>query len=288
MDSCGPDRSGRDEADMEPMILRDAGNPQRIRRATDDLTSGLGLWRLAWALAHGDITERYRGSVLGPIWLTLSTALMLGMLGVLYAKLFRIDLAAYLPWLTASLVIWNILSQSITEACITMTSAEGVIRQMPLPYTLHALRMVFRNALVAVHNLPLIPIVLALFGIFPGWGALMAVPGLILLAFTVFCAGLLFGAVCARFRDIPPIVASVMQIAFFMTPIIWKPELVGHWQPWLPLNPFYSMMEIVRGPLLGTPFMLSAWIASLVYSGLLALAAFALFARFRNRIAFWV
>ncbi len=287
MAACGPDRT-EGEAIGEPVIMHDAGNPQRLQRAVDDLSSGFGLWRLAWALASGDIKERYRGSVLGPLWLTLSTALMLGMLGVLYAKLFRIDLASYLPWLSASLVIWGVLLQSVNDACITMTSSEGVIRQMPLPYTLHALRAVFRNALVAAHNLPLILIVLALFGIMPGWEALMAIPGLILLAFCAFWAGLLFGAVCARFRDIPPIIASIMQIAFFMTPIIWKPELVGHWQPWLPLNPFYSMMEIVRAPLLGRPFPLIEWVASLVYSGLLGVAAFALFARFRNRIAFWV
>ena len=96
---------------------------------------------------------------------------------------------------------------------------------MPLPYSVHALRTVFRNAVVAAHNLPLIVVVFVIFGVQPGWGALWAILGLLLLAINVFWGSLLLGLLCARFRDIPPIVASVMQIAFFLTPVIWKPEM---------------------------------------------------------------
>ena len=42
-----------------------------------------------------------------------------------------------------------------------------------------------------------------------------------------------------------------MQLAFFLSPVIWKPDMLGHWEPLLPINPFYALMETVRGPLMG-------------------------------------
>lgn len=268
--------------------LYDAAIPRRAARAGDDLRQGLIRWRLAWALARSDVIHRYRGSVLGPIWLTMSTAVMLAALGFLYAKLFQMEIEAYLPWLAVSLIVWNIMAQVSAEACTTLTGAEGIIRQMPLPYSVQALRTVLRNALVAAHNLPLIVVVFLIFGVSPGWGALWAIPGFVLLAVNAFWASLFLGVVCARFRDIPPIVASIVQIAFFVTPVIWKPELVRSWAPYLPLNPFFSLMEIVRGPIMGTAVPPTVWVAALLYTLLLWAVAQAFFTRFRSRIAFWV
>lgn len=266
----------------------DAGTPRRRERAIEDLLTGLARWRLAWALARGDIMHRYRGSVLGPLWLTISTAVMLAALGLLYAQLFRMDVAQYLPWLAVSLIVWNIIAQVVNEAALSLTAVDGVIRQMPLPYSVHALRVVLRNGVVAAHNLPLIAVIFAIFGIAPGWVALLALPGFLLIGVAAFSASILLGMVCARFRDIPPIVSSVMQLAFFVSPVIWKPEMVGHWQPLLPINPFFAVMETVRAPLMGETGGALVWVMALVWTGLLAAVAWVFFVRFRGRIAFWV
>jgi lipopolysaccharide transport system permease protein len=272
-----------------PIVFEhDAAVPRHGERAKQDLLGGFRRWRLAWALARTDITLRYRGSVLGPLWVTLSTAVMLVGLGLLYAKLFKIDVTVYMPWLAVSLILWNMISQAVSEATTTITGAEAVVRQMPLPYSVHALRTVFRNAVVAAHNLPLIAAVFLVFGVSPGWGLLWAIPGLVLLMINVFWGSLLLGLLCARFRDIPPIVGSVMQIAFFMTPVIWKPQLVGHWEPWLPINPFFAIMETMRGPIMGTGASLTVWVSAIFYTALVWVVAQAFFTRFRNRVAFWV
>jgi lipopolysaccharide transport system permease protein len=145
-----------------------------------------------------------------------------------------------------------------------------------------------RNALFAAHNLPLILVVFLLLGILPGWGALLALPGLVVLAVNAFAAALLLGMLCARFRDIAPIVGSVMQLAFFVTPVIWKPELLGP-QAWLlPLNPFHAVMETVRAPLLGAGGGVWIWASALFWTALHGALAFGFFVRFRGRVAFWV
>jgi lipopolysaccharide transport system permease protein len=254
----------------------------------DDLWLGWQQRRLAGALAWLDTRNRYRGSILGPFWLTLSTAVMVGGLGLLYSTLFKMDLKTYLPFLAVSLLLWNTLNQIVAEACTTFTSAEAIIRQMRLPYSVHISRTVLRNIISASHSLPLIFIVFLFCGHMPGWEVLIAVPGLILLTINAVAGAFLLGTLCARFRDIPPIVTNIMQLAFFLSPILWKPELLGPNQFWLILNPFYVIMEVVRGPLVEGGTALLVWVSATFYTVALATTAWALFVRFRRRIAFWV
>lgn len=273
---------------VTPVSFFDAAAPNRRERARADLREGLLRWRLAWVLARSDITHRYRGSVLGPLWMTFSTAIMLLCLGLLYSKLFNLEIAVYLPWLGVSLIVWNVIAQVFSDAGNTLTSAEGIIRQMPVPYTVQALRTVFRNMVVAAHNLPLIAVVFYMFDYAVSWWALWSLLGLLLLCVNAFWLSLWLGILCARFRDIPPIIASLVQVAFFATPVIWKPELIQEWQPYLPINPFFAIMEVVRGPLLGDSVPLFVWAMALIYTALIWAVAQAFFVRFRGRVAFWV
>ena len=270
------------------LYVADAARPRRLERALEDLSTGFARWRLAAALARLDIRNRYRGSVLGPFWLSLSTAIMVVALGLLYSTLFTLPLGEYLPYLAVGLIVWGLVSQTVTDACDSLISAEGIIRQLPLPYTVHALRCVFRNAAVAAHSLPLIVVVFAVFGHLPGPEALLSFVGLALVGANAFALAIVLGMVCARFRDIPPIVGSVLQLAFFMSPVLWKPELLGDRRVWLPLNPFYTLMETVRGPLVegGAPGVV--WASAIGFTLVSCALAFAFFVRFRSRIAFWV
>lgn len=273
----------------ELVLLSDPSQGARQRLAWLDFQGGLSLWRLAVVLGWLDIRLRYRGSVLGPFWLTLSTGVMVGALGVLYSTLFKMELHDYLPYLALSLVLWGFLSGLITDACACFQASEGLIRSVRLPFTLYALRVIVRNVLVLAHNVLVIAVVYAWFSIWPGWHALLALPGLLVWVVDGVACCLLLGAVCARFRDIPPIVGSVLQIAFFISPIIWKPELLtGAGAQWLLFNPFYTLLEVVRAPLLGGVASAAVWASALGYSVLLLLAAWLLFVRVRNRLSFWV
>ncbi len=254
-----------------------------------DLVDGAALWRLALTLGWLDIRLRYRGSVLGPLWLTLSTAVMVAALGLLYSTLFRMNLHEYLPFLALSLVLWNFVAALVGDACVAFTQAEGLIRSVRMPFTLYALRSVVRNVLVLGHNVIVIVAVFAIFATWPGSAALAALPALLVWLIDSLAATLLLGCFCARFRDIPPIVASVMQIAFFISPVIWRPELLsGRARALLPLNPFYTLLEILRGPLLGSLPGPAIWASAIGYSLLLCGLTWLLFARARGRLAFWV
>jgi lipopolysaccharide transport system permease protein len=261
----------------------------RNRWAVADIAAGARLWRLAWALGWLDIRLRYRGSMLGPFWLTISTGVMVAALGVLYSTLFKIELREYLPFLALSQVLWGFLAALVSEACTTFTDAEGVIRSVRMPFFVFSLRALIRNIVVLGHNIVVIVVVFAIFTMWPGWEAFLAIPGLLIWVVDALALTLLLGAFCARFRDIQPIVNSVMQIAFFMTPVIWKPDqLAASAIAKLPLNPFFDLLEIVRGPILGSDVSGMTWVGAIVYSVVLLAISWAFFVRARGRVTFWI
>jgi len=256
-----------------------------------DVGEALKLWPLVWTLSLFDIRLRYRGSMLGPFWLTLSTAIMVGAMGFLYAALFHQNISHYLPYLTISLVLWTFISTITSEGSTCFTQAEGMIRAMRMPHALHAARVVVRNLLVLAHNVVVIVLVFGIFRVVPNADAFSLLPAILLWGVDAFAICLLLGVFGARFRDIPPIVGSVMQIAFYLTPIMWNPNMLaqrGLAPMFVQLNPFYDLLEILRGPVLGEALNVGAWYAALGYSAVLVALAGAVFVAARPRIPYWV
>jgi ABC-type polysaccharide/polyol phosphate export permease len=262
--------------------------PSNLARALDDLFVGFRKSWLWMELASRDIGLRYRGSMLGPFWMTISTIIMISSMGFLYAKLFHQDAASYLPYLTVGLVIWNFAAGVVTEGCGTFTSVQGLIQQVPMPYSIHAYRLVYRNILVLAHSFVIIPAVMYIFGISPSWRIFWVVPALLVLAVNGAWCSILFGMVSARFRDVPPIVSSFLTVIFFLTPIMWPPSALGAWQHIGELNPLFAAIDVVRAPILGQAVAPHSWLVLIATTVIGCLVTFAIFVRFRSRIAFWV
>ncbi|HQT47301.1 MAG TPA: ABC transporter permease [Acidocella sp.] len=295
MNMIVPDREKAEiphQAELRQVVISASRDVlSRMRMAAADLRETLRLWPLVWTLSVMDIRLRYRGSLLGPFWLTLSTGVMIAAIGFVYSRLFHQNISEYLPFLTISLVLWNFVSTTTAEGCLSFTQAEGTIRAMRMPLSLHAARVVVRNLLVVAHNIVVIIIVFALFRTTPSLAAFSIIPACLLWAIDALALTLILGAVGARFRDIPPIVGSIMQIAFYVTPIIWSPTMLAHRGLSVVLvewNPFYALIEVVRGPLLGQALEPVVWEIALGFSAVLALLAVAIFTRARPRIAYWL
>jgi lipopolysaccharide transport system permease protein len=291
-DMAGPGTPAADTAPTARLVIAASHSwRERLRLAAADLADTARLWPLVWTLSMFDIRLRYRGSMLGPLWLTLSTAIMVGAIGFLYARLFHQNVTAYLPFLTISLVLWNFISTVASEATTCFTQADAMIRSMRMPHSMHAARVVMRNTLVLGHNVVVVAVVFALLGTRPGLDCFTLLPAFLLWLADAFAAGLLLGLFGARFRDIPPIVASVMQIAFYVTPVMWNPAMLAHRglaRAFIDLNPFYAVLEIVRGPLLGLPLDPAAWHLAIVYSLGLFFITGLIFVRARPRLPYWL
>ena len=168
-------------------------------------------------LGWQDIRRRYRRSVLGPFWLTISMGVLVAVLGTLYGTLLKVEFAQYVPYLALGFIVWTLISGLITDGCIAFTGAESIIKQTNLPLSVHVYRMVWRNLLIFCHNAAIFVVVAAFFSIWPGWTGLLALPGLVLLCLNGMWMGLFLESSRPASGDVPPIVASVVRIAFFVT-----------------------------------------------------------------------
>lgn len=88
---------------------------------------------LAWSLAWHDVVSRYRGSVLGPFWITLSMGLMVLGIGFLYANLFRIPIDEFIPFVAIGIVFFGVINGVVNEGCQTFVQASGMLSQTSLP-----------------------------------------------------------------------------------------------------------------------------------------------------------
>lgn len=272
----------RDEAADFPLP------PSRAALAWRDLASGFAKSWMWTALAVQDVKLRYRGSALGPFWLTISTAIMVAAMGLIYARLFHTTTAVYVPYLTLGLVVWQFLANTIVEGCDTFIRQQSVIQQVPIPFSIQAYRLVARNFIVLAHTIVIVPVVLAIWGIAPGWRLLEVIPAVALLAVNGVWISLLLGLVSTRFRDVPPIVSSFLQVVFFLTPAIWPIDALGEWRGVATWNPLFAAIDVVRSPVLGAAPAESSWFLLIAWTVLGSLVTFALFARFRSRIAYWI
>src|SRR3979409_2462430 len=262
--------------------------PTRAAAAWDDLIEGMSRSWMWSAMATQDIKMRYPGVLLGPVLLTITMVIMVAAMGVIYARMFNMEITRYLPFLTVGLVIWSFVSTVIIEGCQTFLSAQNVITQVRMPFSVHAWRTVYRNLIVLAHNAVIIPLVLIIFSVPVGWTVIFIVPALVLLTVNGIWVSILLGMISARYRDVPPIVMSFVQVIFFVTPIFWPPEALGIWMQALPLNPLFAAVDVVRAPLLGSAPLTYSWPVLLIITVIGCIATFAMFAKFRPRITYWI
>jgi ABC-type polysaccharide/polyol phosphate export permease len=236
-----------------------------------------------------EIKQRYARSVLGPFWLTLNTLIMVTAMGPLYGTLFNQPVGEYFTYLVTSIVSWGLVSALINEACSAFTGNVGFIQQVKKPYSIYVLKLIWRNLLVFAHSFVAI---IAVYLFFPpkfGWESFGFLLGIALLAINGFWMSYLLGIICARFRDVPQIVNSLIGVSFFVTPIMWKVENIGPTRQWAAkLNPFYHMIEVVRRPLVESEI---PWVSVAVLV-VMAIVGFAItipfFAKFRGRLSYWL
>ena len=240
------------------------------------------------SLGWQDIKQRYRRSALGPFWITLSLGVTVVMMGFLYAKLFKQDIRLYLPYLATGMVIWSLISTIVNESAAVFIQAEGIIKQIPMPFGIHILRMIWRNVIIFFHNMVVVLVILVFFKINPSWNIVFFPVAILLIIINGYWVGILLGILGTRFRDIAQIVTSIVQILFFLTPVMWTASSVGKKIWVINYNPLYHVFNIARNGLLGGRLPIQSWGIVLLMTVVGWVLAFRMLVRYRSRIAYWL
>ncbi|MEV6897852.1 ABC transporter permease [Amycolatopsis sp. NPDC051372] len=302
------------------MPLPPASDRKTFSRAIADIKEGLAARQLWTHLGWQDIKQRYRRSVIGPFWITISQAVIALGLGLLYSQLFNLPIQVFLPYISTGFIIWGFIQGCLSEGMETFIANEGMIKQLPAPLSVYVLRTVWRQTLLLAHNMIVYFVLLIIFfGALDGpyslgtktgacvpdkfchpglsWNIFLAIPGFLLLGLTACWAALLLGIISTRFRDIPQVINSLIQLLFYGTPIVWPVDQLESggardsvsWAlPFIKANPLYHYMQVTRAPLLGEAVSWTSWVVvgSLTIVGwALALVAMR---NYRSRVSYWV
>lgn len=259
-----------------------------LRAGSGDVLGSASSWRVWWMLARNDIARRYRRSLLGPFWLSLSTGAMVVGLGIVYSTIFRTDIHTYLPFLAASFVFWSFMSTTVTESCNAFSEAEDVIKQIDLPRYIFVQRVIIRNLIVLAHNVVIIPLTMLVMLFVPGEFSALSLLGVAITVVNLSWLGTLVALISIRFRDVPVIVQNVMQLGFFITPVMFRPSQLPPDHPLVTLNPFAVLLDLMRAPLLGSIPPLSSYVAMFVLAFFGWAIALIAVGRFGRRVVYWL
>jgi ABC-2 type transport system permease protein len=276
----------------EPVVptLPDVPGSRSWSRAFGDLGHGWRQRSLWGYLGWQDIKQRYRRSVLGPLWISISMGVIATAMGILYGTLFGEPIQTFLPYVATGLLIWNFINGCILEGSEVFIANEGLIRFLPAPISLHVYRLLWRQTLFFLHNLVIWLLLVIIFPQPLSASVLLAIPAFLLLLLNGCWLAVLAGIVATRFRDIPPIIASLTQLLFFMTPIVWSYDRLksNPLSGYIELNPVMHFVEIVRQPLLGQPIVWRHWVVVGAITVVGSVVALVCMRNYRSRVAYWV
>lgn len=253
-----------------------------------DLRASLAAWRLWTLLGWLEVRQRYARSRVGPFWLTISMGVMIASIGLVYGTLFGQKMSDYLPFLSISLVMWTLFAQTVNEGSNAYIASAPYIRQAATPKLLYVLQVVWRNVVILLHNILIIFVLFALFGV-RNWEVLpLFIPALILYLLNITWIAMLAGLLSARFRDLPQIVSALIQVAFYVTPIIYRPDSLRRFSWIVEFNPIAYLIELVRAPLIGQAPSALVWGVSIGMAIIGWFVALLMTGRYLKRIPFWV
>lgn len=259
-----------------------------LASAFSDLRASLTSWRLWTLLGWLEIRQRYARSKLGPFWLTVSTSVMVATIGIVYSTLFGMNMHEYLPFLAIGLVMWSTFSQITTEGSVAYINGATYIRQISTPKLIFILQVVWRNLVILAHNFIIVIVLLIMFGCKDWLAVPLFIPGLALFLLNAAWIAMLLGLLSARFRDLPQIITALLQVAFYVTPILYRPMSLTRFAWIVEFNPLAYLVDIVRAPLLGIVPTATDWYVSIAMALVGGLFALAMTGRYAKRIAYWV
>lgn len=248
-------------------------------------TKRVDLWlTLAWY----DTTLRYRRSLLGPLWLTVSTgALLLGM-GPLYATLFGQPLSRFFPHLTLGIVFWNFFTSTLNDGCSTLVTNAHYLKEPGVSLVVLAWRTLLRNLLQLGHTIWLYLPVMIWADITPSLTMLLFPAALLTISLILHALVLLLCIATARFRDIGQITSSSLTLLMFLTPVFWLPDSLPNRAQAILYNPLAQMLALLRDPLLGKMPSLLTLMYVLFLLLTTSVAAFGLYHTKRKSVPYWL
>ena len=258
---------------------------ETIDSALTDFGRGIRLRGVWMALATEDIGDQHRRTALGPLWMLINyLAFAATFIFVFHGTA---QAPAYPAYVATGLLVWFYIMEVVSQGVSLFRREESFIRGTPLPLSVYVLRLWAQSTIRGVYALAGCIAILLLSAIpfTAGWG--LALIGLGIVLAVAPAAIVLSAFLGAYFPDSQFIVANLMRLGMFLTPVFWMPggeaTIQAAFRDW---NPFTYFLEIVRLPVLAEGMSAEPFIVAIAIGALLWVAALLLLGRYRRHVAF--
>jgi ABC-type polysaccharide/polyol phosphate export permease len=259
------------------------------------------IWALRYfwmSLVSIDIRTRYRRSVLGVGWSLLRPLGMTAVFCIVFGGMFQrpdgspLSRGEYAQYVLLGMATWQFLQESLLNGCNTFMLGAPYIRQQKVPHAIFPLRTALAAGFQFVIALSLgIAVTIYRTGI-PNGTALLFLPAALVLMFLMgWALAVLAGVTATHFPDMHQVLEISLQIVFFLTPIMYPPNVASRTSlnSVLAYNPFYAVLELIRAPLLlGELPTAHSMMVSLVFTVAAGLLAWYLLRKLEKTLVFWL
>jgi lipopolysaccharide transport system permease protein len=258
-----------------------------ISFAINDILSGFANSRAWTSLAWDDLAARYRRTVLGPFWITISHALIIGGLAFWSSNVLKQDMASQLVYIAAGLTVWNIIASALSDASNLFIRASGLMTSYDLPTSIHVYRFTVGQFMAFWHNVIVYVVAIMITKSSTGIVLLLAIPGMMLVLISILGWAFALGCIGARFRDVGPLVSSLVGALLIFTPIFWRRTDISSAKWIADFNPFFHLLETVRQPMLGNAPETIHWIVSSGFAAISIIFGAITFIFMRRKLNHW-
>lgn len=181
---------------------------------------------LIQVLVVRDLKARYRGSALGFLWTFLNPILLMATYTLIFSVYMRIEMENYPAFLMTGLLPWLWFSSSLLLGATSVVDGGGLLKKVFFPPQVLPAVTVLTNFANFLLSLPLLVGFLLLFGVRLGWTLVALVPLMVIQLVLTYGITLIVSAVTVRYRDVAQLLASFLPVWFFLSPVLYPPNLV--------------------------------------------------------------
>jgi ABC-type polysaccharide/polyol phosphate export permease len=257
--------------------------------ATKDILNSFRKWRIWYSMASYGIKAKYQRTKLGPIWIVLTNLIFVAGISVVWSIIRQIDMAEVLPRFFAGFITWQFMSSFVLDGVDIYSGVnKRYILNLPMEKFIFSLQMSVTNIFIYAHNLLGFILIVSFLGINPFTYLFHYIFAFVLTTVAGTCSGVILGIICARFRDVSPLIKSIMSLGMLVTPVLWDASTFGEKYYYVYLNPFAIFLDLLRNPMIGNPIGELELMLGCGVTLFIVIFSFFLFVRFRNRIVYWV
>jgi lipopolysaccharide transport system permease protein len=206
-----------------------------------------------------------------------------------WSVIWKLPIDEYIPYVGVGHILYTFITQTLNDSSGIFVNDARLYLNERLPFFVSVGSHAYKSLVIFAHNLPTI-LLLVFWSDSAHLNLHIYYPLVVIFSlFFILFFSYIIAIVCTRFRDLIQIVGLVFQISFFVTPLMWKIDVIPVvYEQYVYLNPFASLLVALRNPILGLPVNILAYYSIFLWTLIIFIGAWILHRKYEKRIIFWV